>query len=217
MEKMKVSLRNGDTVNTSLYKAGFSSRSRVYENAKGQLGTVNPGTLRRGGAGLNIDYTILESPLGKLLLGATQHGLCTVCIGDTDLEVENALVENYPLAKHYRNDNGMKGWVQVFNNYFKGREFPRQLPVDVKATAFQSRVWKELQKIPYGETRSYSEIANAIGKPAAVRAVANACANNPTGLIVPCHRVVGKDGSLHGYYWGLKRKELLLKMEKKLE
>lgn len=213
LDRMKGSLRNGATVDKALYIAGFSSRSRVYENAVDQLG-VNPGTVRRGGAGLRIDYTIVDSPLGRLLLGSTPDGLCAVCIGDSDLEVENSLVEDYPLAKHYRNDNGMKQWARSFLEYFKGKEFPRQLPLDIKATAFQSRVWNELQKIPFGETRSYSEVADAIGTPSAVRAVANACATNPVALIVPCHRVVGKDGALHGYFWGLKRKQALLKLER---
>jgi AraC family transcriptional regulator of adaptative response/methylated-DNA-[protein]-cysteine methyltransferase len=213
LEKMKGSLRNGATVNNALYNAGFSSRSRVYETGVDQLG-VNPGTVRRGGEGLRIDYTIVDSPLGRLLLGSTPRGLCAVCIGDSDLEVENSMVEDYPLAKHYRNDTAMKRWADTFLQYFKGEEFPRQLPLDIRATAFQSRVWKELQNIPLGETRSYTEVADAIGTPAAVRAVANACATNPVALIVPCHRVIGKDGTLHGYYWGLKRKEALLKLEK---
>lgn len=213
LERMKGSLKNGLTVNDALYKAGFSSRSRVYENAIDQLG-VNPGTVRRGGAGLVIDYTIVDSPLGRLLLGATPRGLCAVCIGDSDLEAENALVEDYPLAKHYRNDQGLKEWASTFTNYFSGKEFPRQLPLDIRGTAFQTKVWRKLQSIPYGQTPSYTDIADSIGAPSAVRAVANACATNPVALIVPCHRVVGKDGTLHGYYWGLKRKEILLKMEK---
>jgi AraC family transcriptional regulator of adaptative response/methylated-DNA-[protein]-cysteine methyltransferase len=210
---MKNSLRNGVTVNTALYGAGFSSRSRVYENARRELG-INPGTFRKGGVGITINYTIMDSPLGKILLGVTERGLCNVSIGDTNLEVENILVEDYPLARIFRNNSALERWTSAFKQYFQGHDFPRQLPVDVQATAFQSRVWKELRKIPFGETRSYSDIAKSIGKPEAVRAVANACANNPTALIVPCHRVIGKDGSLHGYYWGLKRKQVLLKLEK---
>jgi len=212
LEKMKNSLRKGETVNTALYKAGFTSRSRVYEKIPSRLG-VNPGTFRRGGEGLRIEYTIVDSPIGRLLVGATDRGVCAVCIGASDEAVEAALSEDYFAANLFRNDKGMKKWVSSFADYFNGRHFPPDLPIDVQATAFQWRVWKEIQSIPYGATATYSGIAKSLGNPQAARAVARACATNPVSLLIPCHRVIGKDGTLHGYGWGVKRKRALLLLE----
>jgi AraC family transcriptional regulator, regulatory protein of adaptative response / methylated-DNA-[protein]-cysteine methyltransferase len=214
LDKVKRSLRNGETVNNALYGAGFSSRSRLYNKTPGQLG-VNPGTLRRGGEGLKISYTIMESPLGRLLLGATDAGICAVCMGTSDSEVEERLTEDYPQASLGRDDDGMKSSVTLFKNYFQGQSFPPDLPIDVQATAFQWRVWRRIQSVPYGETTNYTSIAKALGKPRSVRAVANACANNRVALVVPCHRVVGKDGALLGYKWGLERKQSLLSYERR--
>jgi AraC family transcriptional regulator of adaptative response/methylated-DNA-[protein]-cysteine methyltransferase len=213
LEKMKRSLRRGETVSNALYKAGFTSRSRVYEKVPSRLG-VNPGTFRRGGEGLHIQYAIAESPIGRLLVGATERGVCAVCIGASDEAVEAALFEDYFAADISRNDDEMKKWVNVFANYFNGRRFPPDLPIDVRATAFQWRVWKEIQSIPYGATAAYSDIAKSLGSPHAARAVAGACATNPVSLLIPCHRVIGKDGGLHGYGWGIKRKLFLLLLER---
>ncbi len=212
LERMKLSLRNGETVNNAIYDAGFSSRSRLYEKAHTQLG-VSPGTLRRGGEGLQIDYTIVDSPLGRLLIGATERGICAVCMGGSDSAVEAALMEDYSAAALHRNDNGMKNWAASFMKYFSGQRFPPDLPIDVKATAFQWKVWREIQSIPYGGTATYSGIARTLGEPDGSRAVANACASNPVALVVPCHRVIGKDGGLRGYKWGTKRKQALLSLE----
>jgi len=213
LEKMKNSLRNGETVNNALYKAGFTSRSRVYEKVPSRLG-VNPGTFRRGGDGLRIEYTIVDFPIGRLLIGATERGVCSVCIGASDEAAEAALLEDYFAADVSRNDDAMKEWVNVFANYFNGRRFPTDLPIDVRATAFQWRVWKEIQSIPYGATATYSDIAKSLGSPHAARAVARACATNPVSLLIPCHRVIGKDGGLRGYGWGVKRKRALLSLER---
>ena len=213
LEKMKNSLRKGETVNNALYKAGFTSRSRVYEKIPSRLG-VNPGTFRRGGEGLRIEYTIVDSPIGRLLVGATYRGVCAVCIGASDEAVEAALSEDYFAANLSRNDDGMKKWVNSFADYFNGRRFPPDLPIDVQATAFQWRVWKEIRSIPYGSKATYSDIAKSLGNPQAARAVARACATNPVSLLIPCHRVIGKDGTLHGYGWGIKRKRALLLLER---
>lgn len=212
LAKMKRSLRNGETVARALYRSGFSSRSRLYEKVPSRFG-VNPGTLRRGGLGLRIDYTIVDCPLGRLLVGSTERGICAVCMGNTDTAVKAALSEDYPSADLHRNDEGMHKWVAAFMDYFAGQPFSLNLPVDVQATAFQWRVWKEIQSIPYGHTTTYSKIANIMDTPHASRAVARACATNPVSLVVPCHRVIGKDGELHGYRWGKKRKETLLMLE----
>jgi AraC family transcriptional regulator, regulatory protein of adaptative response / methylated-DNA-[protein]-cysteine methyltransferase len=212
LAKMKQFLRSGETVNNSLYNAGFSSRSRVYENIPGGFG-VNPGEFRRGGEGLRIRYGIIESPLGRLLVAATERGVCGVCIGDSDSFVERSLSEDYPSAILYRNDQGVKEWTGAFAKYFDGEHMTLDLPLDVKATAFQSRVWKIIQSIPFGKTVTYSQIAKELGEPEASRAVARACATNPVALIIPCHRVLGKDGSLRGYRWGKKRKQALLNFE----
>jgi AraC family transcriptional regulator, regulatory protein of adaptative response / methylated-DNA-[protein]-cysteine methyltransferase len=214
LDKVKKSLRRGETVTNALYGAGFTSKSRLYENPPGQLG-VNPGTFRRGGEGLSINYTIVDSPIGRLLIGATGNGICAVCIGASDEAVEASLKEDYYAADLYRNDHRMKEWAQDFTRYFDGREFPRDLPIDVRATAFQWKVWKEIQKVPFGETSTYSEIAKKLGNSHGIRAVANACASNQVALIIPCHRIVGKKGDLRGYRWGVKRKKVLLSLERR--
>jgi len=212
LERVKQSLRRGETVTNALYGAGFTSRGRLYEKSSRQLG-VNPGTFRRGGEGLSIHYTIVDSPIGRLLLGATGNGICAVCIGASDKAVEASLREDYYAADLYRNDRQMKKWAVEFSQYFDGREFSRDLPIDVQATAFQWKVWKQIQAVPFGKTSSYSEIAATLGNPQAVRAVANACANNHVALLIPCHRIVGKRGDLRGYRWGVNRKQALLSLE----
>src|SRR2546425_1576954 len=212
LARMKRFLRNGETVNNSLYNAGFSSRSRVYENVRGRFG-VNPGDFRRGGEGLQIRYSIIDSPLGRLLVAATERGVCGVYIGDSDAFVERSLAEDYPSATFYRSDEGMKEWTGAFAKYFDGEHLALNLPVDVKATAFQSRVWKIIQSIPFGKTTTYGQIARELGEPEASRAVARACATNPVALVIPCHRVIGKDGNLRGYRWGKRRKQTLLRLE----
>jgi AraC family transcriptional regulator of adaptative response/methylated-DNA-[protein]-cysteine methyltransferase len=214
LDKLKRSLSRGETVTDALYEAGFTSRSRLYEKSQDQLG-VHPGLLRRGGEGLRIRFTIVDSPVGRLLLGATSNGICAVCVGASDEAVEAALREDYHAAKVTRDDDSMRDWAGQFSQYFEGQDFPRTLPIDVRATAFQWRVWRQIQAIPYGETSSYSSIANKIGEPRAVRAVANACASNHVALVIPCHRVVGSKGELRGYRWGTKRKQALLGLEKR--
>ncbi|MBC7789701.1 MAG: methylated-DNA--[protein]-cysteine S-methyltransferase [Anaerolineae bacterium] len=162
---------------------------------------------------LNVQYAIAESPLGRLLVGATERGVCSVCLGDDDAELEQCLRLQYPGADVQRNDAAVAGHVEAILRYLRGQVRHANLELDVQGTAFQWRVWRELQAIPYGETRTYSAIADAIGRPKAVRAVANACARNRAALIIPCHRAVRIGGALGGYRWGIERKRTLLERE----
>lgn|SRR5579875_211976 len=219
MRRLKLQLKKGDDVTTALYDAGFGSSSRLYERAPSQLG-MTPAEYGRGGAGMTIGYTIADSPLGRLLVAGTQRGISALYLSDSDAVLRDALHKEYPRAEIIADSKGEGGsssnlskWVRQIVEHLRGREPHLDLPTDVRATAFQRRVWQELRKIPYGATRTYSEVARAIGKPSAVRAVARACAMNPTAVVVPCHRVVGKDGKLTGYRWGMRRKEALLKTE----
>jgi AraC family transcriptional regulator of adaptative response/methylated-DNA-[protein]-cysteine methyltransferase len=212
MRRLKSRLSKGDDVTTALYDAGFGSSSRLYERAPAQLG-MTPATYRQGGAGMKIHYTIVASPLGRLLVGATDRGISALYLGKDDRPLENSLRKEYPRAEIQRDRNGLEGWVGKILEHLRGREPNLDLPTDVQATAFQRRVWEELRKIPYGATRTYSQVAQAIGKPTAIRAVARACATNPVSVVVPCHRVVREDGDLAGYRWGLERKLALLQHE----
>src|SRR5579863_2456100 len=212
MRRLKSKLKKGDDVTTALYDAGFGSSSRLYERAPSQLG-MTPATYREGGAGMQIHYTIVGSPLGRLLVGATHRGISALYLGKDDAALQAALRKEYPRAEISRDRNGLEGWVERILEHLRGREPNLDLPTDVQATAFQRRVWEELRKIPYGSTRTYSQVARAIGKPKAIRAVARACATNPVSVVVPCHRVVRQDGDLAGYRWGLERKLALLEHE----
>ena len=211
---LKRQLKKGDDVTTALYEAGYGSSSRLYERANGQLG-MTPATYRRGGQGMQIGYAIVDSPLGRLLVAATQKGISALYLGDSDARIESALRREYPNAEIRRDENGMGEWVRRIVKHLQGAEPRLDLPVDVQATAFQRRVWEELRAIPYGATRSYSQIARAIGRPKANRAVARACATNPVSVVIPCHRVVREDGHLGGYRWGLHRKQALLEQERR--
>jgi AraC family transcriptional regulator, regulatory protein of adaptative response / methylated-DNA-[protein]-cysteine methyltransferase len=212
MRRLKSQLRKGDDVTTALYDAGFGSSSRLYERAPSQLG-MTPATYRQGGTGMRVNYTIVDSPLGRLLVGATDRGVSAVYLGESDARLEGALKKEYPRAEIRRDRNGLEGWVGKILGHLRGREPNLDLPTDVQATAFQRRVWEELRRIPYGTTRTYSQVARAIGQPEAVRAVARACATNPVSVVVPCHRVVREDGKLAGYRWGVDRKRALLEHE----
>ena len=212
MRHLKSRLKKGDNVTTALYDAGFGSSSRLYERAPEQLG-MTPATYRKGGAGMNIHYTIVDSPLGRLLVGGTNRGISALYLGESDARLESALRKEYPRANIQRDRNGLESSVSKILDHLRGREPHLDLPTDVQATAFQRRVWEELRRIPYGKTKTYSEVARAIGQPTAIRAVARACATNPVSVVVPCHRVVREDGNLAGYRWGLDRKQALLQNE----
>jgi AraC family transcriptional regulator of adaptative response/methylated-DNA-[protein]-cysteine methyltransferase len=213
VQKIKSELRKGDNVTTALYDAGFTSPSRLYENANQQLG-MTPGTYRRGGAGMSITFAIVPSPLGRILIAATDRGLCAVRFAESATELERELQTEFPAAALQRDDQALRRYVEPLLASLRGENTTVDLPLDLRATAFQKKVWEALQHIPRGETRSYTDIAREIGEPNAVRAVARACASNPVALAVPCHRVVRSDGDLAGYRWGVERKRKLLKAER---
>jgi AraC family transcriptional regulator of adaptative response/methylated-DNA-[protein]-cysteine methyltransferase len=214
LERLKTRLKTSRTVTLALYEAGYSSSSRLYERAADQLG-MTPATYQRGGAHTAIGYTIVPCSLGLLLLAATERGICAVSLADTEPPLEKFLAEEFPEAAITREDDRLHGWVAGVVQLLEGQRPHLKLPLDVQATAFQWRVWQELCKIPYGDTKTYRAIAQAIGKPEAVRAVARACATNPVAVVIPCHRVVRADGNLAGYRWGLQRKKALLERETK--
>jgi AraC family transcriptional regulator of adaptative response/methylated-DNA-[protein]-cysteine methyltransferase len=207
-------LRDGTDLSAAVYDAGYGSISRVYEHSPTGRG-MTPAIHRRGGEGEDVRYTIVDSPLGRLLLAGTDKGVCAVMLGDADDRLEAQLRGEYPRAQITRDQAGFAQWAARVLAHLDGRQPHLDLPVDVRGTAFQWKVWRYLQQIPYGETRSYSDVARAIGAPASVRAVARACATNKVCLVIPCHRVVGKDGGLSGYRWGVERKRMLLTKEAK--
>ena len=206
-------LRNGDSIAGATYESGYGSSSRVYERANQQLG-MTPASYAKGGKGAVIAYTIVDSPLGLLLVAATAKGICFVSLGDSEAELERVLRSEFPMAKRIVRDNdSIAPSVEAILRYLEGRTPHVELPLDIRATAFQRKVWQLLKTIPAGETWSYGEIAEAIGVPGGQRAIGRACATNPVALVVPCHRALGADGALGGYRWGPERKGKLLEAE----
>ena len=215
-ERLKSELKRGETVSRASFGAGYGSSSRVYEDAPTRLG-MTPATYKSGGSGAHIDYVIATTSLGALLVGATNRGVCAVTLGDNDSVLEAALEREYPAASRKRLTepwSALKNWVEAVVATVEGGGSRPEIPLDVQASAFQWKVWRELQNIPFGETRSYSDIATAIGSPRSVRAVANAIAHNQVAVVIPCHRVVRQGGSLGGYRWGVERKRKLLAKER---
>lgn len=212
MNKIKVALQEGDDISGAVYEAGYGSASRLYSKAGSELG-MTPKTYKQKGKDTLIRYSISPSPFGNVLVAATNKGICAVRLADTEEELEITLTQEFSNADVTRDDAALKNYLENILANLDGKLPHLDLPLDVKATAFQKRVWQELQKIPYGETRSYSDVAKAIGQPSAVRAVATACASNSVGIVIPCHRVIGANGSLSGYRWGIERKRELLKRE----
>jgi AraC family transcriptional regulator of adaptative response/methylated-DNA-[protein]-cysteine methyltransferase len=214
LRKVKAQLRLGDAVTGAIFDAGYGSTSRFYERAVPRLG-MSPSTYRRGGAGMSIRYTIVDSPLGRLLVGATPHGVCAVAMGESDAQLERALTREYPAASVSPDDQSLSQWTRQIVAHLEGRQPRLDLPLDVQATSFQWQVWEALRAIPYGETRTYADVAATIGRPRAVRAVGRACATNPVALAIPCHRVVAAAGDLRGYRWGTSRKKALIAHERR--
>ena len=213
VEKFKTMLRAGRPITDALYETGYGSSSRVYERSNAQLG-MTPATYQKGGMGMKIGYVIAKSPSGKVLVGATERGVSAVYLGDSETKLLGELREEYPRAEIAPAAESYGKWVTEIVGRIEGRAADLEVPLDLQATAFQRRVWQELQRIPRGTTRTYSQVARAMGKPKAVRAVARACAMNPVSIVVPCHRVIREDGKLAGYRWGLQRKEELLGRER---
>ena len=213
--RFRAELKRGETVAGATYGAGYGSSSRVYEHAEAKLG-MTPASYAKGGRGARIAYAIVDSPLGRLLVAATGKGVCFVSLGARDDELEAALGSEFPRADEIVRDEGaIASALEVLLRYLDGTAPHAALPLDVRATAFQRRVWQELLAIPCGETRTYSQIAARLGMPKAQRAVGRACATNPVAVVVPCHRALRADGSLAGYRWGVKRKRALLSHEAK--
>lgn len=213
MALLKDGLREGDDVTKALYNAGGSLSGQLCEQARSQPG-LTPASYGRGGTGARISYAIVDCALGRLLVAATELGVCYVAFGDSDSEVEGHLRREYPAAEIRRDESSIQDWTQTLLEHLDGSRSCLDVPVDIKGTEFQRRVWEALVNIPYGSTRSYSEVAQSIGQPHAVRAVGRACGANPVSIVVPCHRVVRKDGGLGGYGWGLERKRSLLERER---
>jgi AraC family transcriptional regulator of adaptative response/methylated-DNA-[protein]-cysteine methyltransferase len=213
VKRFKAMLRAGRSITDALYETGYGSSSRVYERSNAQLG-MTPATYRKGGKGMKIGYTIAKSPLGRVLIGATERGVSAVYLGETESALLAELREEYPRAEIAPAADSFQRWVREIVQRIDGKQPRLELPLDLQATAFQRRVWQELQRIPRGRTRTYSQVARSLGQPKAVRAVARACATNPVSIVVPCHRVIREDGTLAGYRWGLSRKERLLAQER---
>ena len=212
MERFRKELGRGATVTSAVYEAGYGSASRVYEKSREELG-MTPGTYRKQGAGEIIRYTTAASRLGRILVAATERGVCAVALGESDDELRATLEHDFARASVKRDDAALAGHLAVVLDRMGEHPVGMALPLDVRATAFQQRVWDALREIPRGETRCYGDVAQAIGQPTAVRAVARACGQNPVAMVVPCHRVVGKTGELTGYRWGVERKQRLLDLE----
>lgn len=211
--RLKDDLRSGEAVTSALYGAGYGSSSRLYERADAHLG-MTPAVYRKGGAGMQITYTVVPCALGSLLVAATERGVCAVTLGDDAETLTAGLRREYPSARIHEDATHLSEAVEAILHHLAGEQPHLDLPLDIRATAFQWRVWEALREIPYGDTRSYREIAQAIGQPTASRAVAQACGHNPVALAIPCHRVVREDGSLGGYRWGVERKRTILARER---
>lgn len=213
VEDFKSQMRNGEKITDAIYSAGYGSSSRLYERSDEQLG-MTPSTYRKKGEGITIFYSVVDCPLGLLLVAVTEKGVCKISLGDDESELIADMATEFELSERIRDDEGVGFWTEKVIGYLKGWTPNLELPLDIQATAFQMKVWQKLQAIPIGETRTYSDIAEEIGQPTATRAVANACAKNPVALVIPCHRIIRKDTSLGGYRWGIERKQALLQQEK---
>jgi AraC family transcriptional regulator of adaptative response/methylated-DNA-[protein]-cysteine methyltransferase len=215
LRQLKRNLQAGDNVTRAMYDAGYGSSSRLYEKTAAQLG-MTPDKYRRGAIAATVRYTCANSPLGRMLIAATDKGVCSIQFARTDGELIEGLKREFPFAARKPDDGGLQTWVAALLAKLTGKELNAALPLDIRATAFQRRVWTYLQSIPFGATQSYKQVAKAIGQPTASRAVARACATNPVAVAIPCHRVVREDGSSSsGYRWGVERKEKLLEMEQR--
>jgi AraC family transcriptional regulator of adaptative response/methylated-DNA-[protein]-cysteine methyltransferase len=210
----KAALRFGQSVVDATYEAGFQSSSRLYERANAHLG-MSPKEYQKGGVRQQISSAVVESPLGLLLVAATPKGVCKISLGKSKTSMLQEMRGEFKNATFREDEAALQSHVSKVLDFLRGKQSRLELPLDLQATAFQVRVWQELQKIPFGQTRSYEEIAQRLQAPRATRAVARACATNPVALVVPCHRVVRKNGGLGGYRWGIERKKRLLAQEQK--
>jgi AraC family transcriptional regulator of adaptative response/methylated-DNA-[protein]-cysteine methyltransferase len=213
--RLHASLADGNRVIDAVAEAGFGSESRVYEKTASLLG-MTPGAARRGGQGERIRTAFADCPFGRLLVGATDKGVCFIGFAEPDEALMGDLRRRFPKATVTIDDPALAGTVQAVLDFLREPKQALDLPLDLRGTAFQQRVWRTLCDIPAGETRTYAQLAAMAGNPKAIRAVARSCATNPVSLAVPCHRIVGSDGNLTGYRWGVPRKKALLEQERKL-
>ena len=211
---LKSNLQAGSNVTRAMYDAGYGSSSRLYEKTSSQLG-MTPDKYRRGAIAATIRYTCADSPLGRMLIAATEKGICSIQFGRADADLIEGLRREFPFAARKPDEGRLEEWVEALLGKMTGTELNATLPLDIRSTAFQRRVWTYLQSIPFGATRSYKDVAKAIGQPRACRAVARACATNPVAVAIPCHRVVREDGGSSGYRWGVNRKKTLLEIERR--
>jgi AraC family transcriptional regulator, regulatory protein of adaptative response / methylated-DNA-[protein]-cysteine methyltransferase len=214
LRQLKRNLQAGDNVTRAMYDAGYGSSSRLYERTASQLG-MTPDKYRRGAIAASIRYACADSPLGRMLIAATDRGVCSIQFARSDGELMEGLKREFPFAVRKPDEGGLQAWVAALLSKMTGCELNAALPLDIRATAFQRRVWTYLQSIPFGTTQSYKQVAKGIGQPSASRAVARACATNPVAVAIPCHRVVREDGTVSGYRWGVERKKALLAMEQR--
>ena len=213
MERFKSEIKDGREITDAMYEAGFGSSSRLYEKAMEKLG-MTPAIYKKGGKGMDIKYITADTELGKILVARTPRGICSVTFGDSAKGLVEDLEHEYPNAEISKGGDELSSAVDAIVKYLSGQSKRLVLPLDLQATAFQMQVWEMLKNIPYGETRSYTEIADQLGDKRKVRAVAQACARNRVALVIPCHRVIAGDGKLSGYRWGIERKKKLLESEK---
>lgn len=212
LDRLRGNLKSGEAISSALYGAGYGSSSRLYEKAHGQLG-MTPATYGKGGRGAVIAFTLAPSPLGHILIAATESGICFLALGEDTGKLETELRTEFPKAEIVRDEDTLGKITETVIAHLEGRHPNIKLPLDIQATAFQRQVWEALMDVPYGETRTYGALAEAIGKPGASRAVGRACGSNRVALVIPCHRAVGAGGSLTGYRWGVPRKRQLLAEE----
>jgi AraC family transcriptional regulator of adaptative response/methylated-DNA-[protein]-cysteine methyltransferase len=215
-ERLKQNLKQKQSLTDAIYEAGYGSASRVYEKISSKLG-MTPKQYQGGGRGLEISYAVVWTVLGRMILAATERGLCFLQFEEGKFKAAKMLRQEFPKAviqeMPAKSVPMLKLWTEALNAYLKGKSKLKDLPLDLQGTAFQTLVWRYLQSIPSGETRSYAEVAKAIGNPKAFRAAASACARNKVAIAIPCHRVIHGSGNVSGYRWGLARKRKLLQIE----
>ncbi len=212
LDKFKAEIKSGNDVVSSIYEAGYGSSRALYENVSNKLG-MTPKVYQTGGKGMKINFTIADCTLGKLLVARTEKGVCAVTLGDSGEFLSAKLREEFPKAEIAENNENLKEFVEAILQHLSGKNKFIDLPLDLQATAFQMQVWELLRKIPFGETLSYKQVAEKLGNPKAVRAVARACATNRVAVVIPCHRVIGANGNMSGYRWGIERKRKLIESE----
>jgi AraC family transcriptional regulator, regulatory protein of adaptative response / methylated-DNA-[protein]-cysteine methyltransferase len=211
-QRVRKELGRGESVTAAIFDAGYNSNGRFYEKSSEVLG-MTPSRFRAGGANTAIRFAIGECTLGSILVAASERGVCAILLGDDPDALARDLQDRFPRADLIGGDRAFERLVARVVGFIEAPRLGLDLPLDVRGTAFQQRVWQALGKIPVGKTASYTEIAKRMGAPRAVRAVAQACAANPLAVAIPCHRVVRNDGALSGYRWGVARKRALLERE----